>query len=63
MKVHGSNKTQISKSMHNLENATEIAMVAIWDETEERGQSAGGTEVGCTPSTCVQTLITESCAG
>lgn len=58
MMVQGSNKTQISKSMHNLENATEIAMVAIWDETEERGQSTGGAEVGCTPSTCVQTLIT-----
>lgn len=51
MMVQGSNKIQISKSMHNLENATEMAMIGIWNEMEERGQGTGGAEVSCTPPT------------
>lgn len=44
MMVYSNNKTQISKSMQTLRNATEISMAEIWDlnETEERGQDSGG---------------------
>ena len=45
------NKTQISESMHTLENTTEAAMVGIWNGTGSQGQDRGGGDVGFTQST------------